>query len=174
MSDCLHFPDTVEEFMEQYKMTDTKQVYSNGIEYVPMFRMKQWFEHENAQHYQEGTTSDTISRQAAIDIERNATVDTNPSHFEAHQKFTQFMDDAEISSFGRWQWSNGFNTALTAVEIDLEKLPSAQPEEAIPVSWIEARIERFKAEDNAFCGLTANIMLVMLNEWKWEQERETK
>lgn len=71
---------------------------------------------------------DLISRQAAIDIERNATVDTNPSHFEAHQKFTQFMDDAEISSFGRWQWSNGFNTALTAVGIDLKKLPSAQPD----------------------------------------------
>jgi len=71
---------------------------------------------------------DLISRQAAIDIERNATVNTNPSHFEAHQKFTQFMDDAEISSFGRWQWSNGFNTALTAVGIDLKNLPSAQPE----------------------------------------------
>ena len=71
-----------------------------------------------------------IERQAAIDIGRNATVDTNPSHFEAHQKFTQFMDDAEISSFGRWQWSNGFNTALTAVGIDLKKLPSAKPETA--------------------------------------------
>ena len=71
---------------------------------------------------------DLIRRAAAIDIGRNATVDTNPSHFEAHQKFMQFMDDAEISSFGRWQWSNGFNTALTAVGIDLEKLPSAQPE----------------------------------------------
>ena len=71
--------------------------------------------------------SDLIERQKAIDIERNATVDTNPSHFEAHQKFTQFMDDAEISSFGRWQWSNGFNTALTAVGIDLKKLPSAHP-----------------------------------------------
>ena len=68
---------------------------------------------------------DTISRDAAIDIERNATVDTNPSHFEAHQKFTQYLDDAEISSFGRWQWANGFNTALTAVVIELRKLPSA-------------------------------------------------
>ncbi len=72
--------------------------------------------------------SELIDRQAAIDIERNATVDTNPSHFEAHQKFTQFMDDAEVSSFGRWQWANGFNTALTAVGIDLKKLPPAQPE----------------------------------------------
>jgi len=80
-------------------------------------------------HRQKGEPmDDLISRREAIDIERNATVDTNPSHFEAHQKFTQFMDDVEISSFGRWQWSNGFNTALTAVGIDLKKLPSAQPD----------------------------------------------
>ena len=59
MSDCMHFPDTVEEFMEQYKMTDAEQVYSNGTEYVPIFRMKQWFEHEKAQLSKEGTTSDT-------------------------------------------------------------------------------------------------------------------
>lgn len=74
------------------------------------------------------SADDTISRQMAIDIERRATVDTNPEHFESHQKFVEFMDDAEISSFGRWQWSNGFNTALTAVGIDLKRLPSAQPQ----------------------------------------------
>ena len=28
--------------------------------------------------------------------------------------------------------------------------------------------------DNVFGGLTANIMLVMLNEWKREQEGETE
>lgn len=31
--------------MEQYKMTDTEHVYSNGTEYVPIYRMKQWLEH---------------------------------------------------------------------------------------------------------------------------------
>lgn len=87
----------------------------------------------------EDSSSDLISRQMALDIERNATVDTNPSHFEAHQKFTQFMDDAEISSFGRWQWSNGFNTALTAVGIDLKKLPPAQPERK-KGEWIDGDI----------------------------------
>ena len=40
------FPNTVEEFMEQYKMVDTEQIYSNGIEFVPIFRMKQWFAHQ--------------------------------------------------------------------------------------------------------------------------------
>lgn len=43
--DIMTFPDTVEEFMEQYKMVDREQIYSNGIEYVPIFRMKQWFKH---------------------------------------------------------------------------------------------------------------------------------
>ena len=45
MSDMMTFPASVEEFMEQYKMTDTEHVYSNGTEYVPIYRMKQWFEH---------------------------------------------------------------------------------------------------------------------------------
>ena len=45
MSDMQTFPETVDEFMEQYKIVDTEQVYTNGIELVPIFRMKQWFEH---------------------------------------------------------------------------------------------------------------------------------
>ena len=45
MNDMMVFPASVEEFMEQYKMTDTDHVYSNGIEYVPIYRMRQWFEH---------------------------------------------------------------------------------------------------------------------------------
>ena len=45
MSDMMAFPASVEEFMEQYKMTDTDHVYSNGTEYVPIYRMRQWFEH---------------------------------------------------------------------------------------------------------------------------------
>lgn len=69
---------------------------------------------------------DLIDRQAAIDIIYRSTVDTNPDHFDAHQKFIQFLDSADISSFGRWQWSNGFNTALTAMSIDVKNLPSAQ------------------------------------------------
>ena len=45
MSDCMTFPNTVKEFMEQYKLIDKDHVYSNGIEFVPIFRMEQWFEH---------------------------------------------------------------------------------------------------------------------------------
>lgn len=44
MGEIMQFPETVEEFMQQYKITDTQQVYTNGTELVPIPRMKQWFE----------------------------------------------------------------------------------------------------------------------------------
>ena len=47
MGEMMTFPASVEEFMEQYKTTDTEHVYSNGTEFVPIYRMKQWFEHVN-------------------------------------------------------------------------------------------------------------------------------
>ena len=72
--------------------------------------------------------TDTISRQEAIDAVDSETVSTNPEHFKSSEKFIKFMDDADIASFGKWQWANGFNTAVVAAKIQLEKLPSAQPE----------------------------------------------
>jgi hypothetical protein len=42
----MSFPATVEEFMESYKIVDREEVYTNGAELIPIFRMKQWFEHE--------------------------------------------------------------------------------------------------------------------------------
>ena len=56
MGDMMTFPASVEEFMEQYKMTDTEHVYSNGTEYVPIYRMRQWFEHCRNQQRQTITT----------------------------------------------------------------------------------------------------------------------
>ena len=38
MGEMMTFPASVEEFMDQYKMTDTEHVYSNGTEYVPIYR----------------------------------------------------------------------------------------------------------------------------------------
>ena len=45
-NEMMEFPQTVEEFMEQYKIVDSKGIYSNGMEMVPIYRMKQWFEHQ--------------------------------------------------------------------------------------------------------------------------------
>lgn len=36
---------SLDDFMEYYKMVDTKEIYSNGTEFVPIFRVKQWEEY---------------------------------------------------------------------------------------------------------------------------------
>ncbi len=71
---------------------------------------------------------DAVPRTSVEYICRKNTVSTNPYEHKYHDKFIQFMDDPEISDFGRWQHSNGFNTALVAVKCDLDKVPSVQPE----------------------------------------------
>ena len=51
MAEMMLFPETVDEFMEQYKVVDTDHVYTNGTEFVPIFRMRQWFEHLSTGKY---------------------------------------------------------------------------------------------------------------------------
>ena len=38
---------SLDDFMESYKMVDTEEIYSNGTEFVPIFRIKQWEEYNN-------------------------------------------------------------------------------------------------------------------------------
>lgn len=45
MADCMAFPKNADEFIGQYKFTDTKQEYTNGAELIPVFRVKQMLEH---------------------------------------------------------------------------------------------------------------------------------
>lgn len=49
--EMMWFPETVEEFMEDYKIVDDKMVYSNGVEFVPIYRMEQWFAHKPQQEW---------------------------------------------------------------------------------------------------------------------------
>ena len=70
---------------------------------------------------------DMVPRKSVEYICRKNTVSTNPYEHKYHDKFIQFMNDPEISDFGRWQHSNGFNTALVAVKCDLDKVPSVTP-----------------------------------------------
>ena len=81
---------------------------------------------------------DAVPRASVEYICRKNTVSTNPYEHKYHDKFIQFMDDPEISDFGRWQHSNGFNTALVAVKCDLDKVPSVTPKQP---GWIPTSVK---------------------------------
>lgn len=41
----MDFPDTFDEFVKDYGFKDKDEVYTNGSELIPVFRVKQWLEH---------------------------------------------------------------------------------------------------------------------------------
>ena len=56
MGVAMTFPKTFDEFAEEYKIVDYKEVYTNGTELIPIFRVKQWLGHiQNDNHFPEVT-----------------------------------------------------------------------------------------------------------------------
>lgn len=45
MGDCMEFPNTIKEFINQYSFKDEKEIYTNGSELIPVFRVMQAIEH---------------------------------------------------------------------------------------------------------------------------------
>ena len=45
MVDKMEFPNTMEEFIESFSFKDSEEVYTNGVELIPVFRVEQGFEH---------------------------------------------------------------------------------------------------------------------------------
>ena len=46
----MQFPDTFEEFVKSYSFVDDKEIYTNGSELIPTFRLKQWIEHKKEEN----------------------------------------------------------------------------------------------------------------------------
>ena len=91
-------------------------------------------------------TKDTIPRSAVEYCLRKETVSTNPEKYKTHEKFIDYMNDPDISEFGHWMHSNGFNCALTAISVDLKKIPSVTP--SSQPGWIPTS-ERLPDNDRA-------------------------
>lgn len=47
MNEQMEFPETFEGFAKEYGFKDDKEVYTNGSDLIPIFRVKQWLEHDN-------------------------------------------------------------------------------------------------------------------------------
>lgn len=93
-------------------------------------------------------TKDTIPRSVVEYCLRKETVSTNPEKYKTHEKFIDYMNDPDISEFGHWMHSNGFNCALTAISVDLEKIPSVTP--SSQPGWIPWDSGRFPEESGTY------------------------
>lgn len=48
MNEQMQFPETFEEFAKEFGFKDDKEVYTNGSDLIPIFRVKQWLEQNMA------------------------------------------------------------------------------------------------------------------------------
>lgn len=55
----------------------------------------------------------------------------------------------------------------------ISMLHSAQPEEAIPVAWLEKQAKWFESMDNAFAQIEANNIRVMIKKWRSEKDERS-
>lgn len=53
-----------------------------------------------------------------------ADLDTNPEHYESHERFTEFMDDPDISNFGKWMMANGEAMTLLNIQCAVKRISS--------------------------------------------------
>lgn len=67
-----------------------------------------------------------VSRQAILNMLDKETKNTSPSLYDKEDKFMDFMDDENISEFGRWQWANGYNAALVTIRLFVKKMKSKE------------------------------------------------
>lgn len=67
-----------------------------------------------------------VSKQAILNQIDRETKNTSPSLYDKEDKFMDFMDDENISEFGRWQWANGYNAALVTIRLFIEKMKSKE------------------------------------------------
>lgn len=60
----MEFPNTFDEFVKSYGFKDNKEVYTNGSELIPVFRVKQWLDHIEP-------CEDAVSREAVLEVVNN-------------------------------------------------------------------------------------------------------
>ena len=48
MANVMSFPQTLDEFAEQYQIVDTGQIWTNGIDFIRVFKVKPWLEYLTA------------------------------------------------------------------------------------------------------------------------------
>ena len=74
----------------------------------------------------EDNTIFMVAKQPILNKLEREVKNTNPSLYDKEDRFMEFMDDENISDFGRWQWANGYNVALVTIRLFIESMKSKE------------------------------------------------
>ena len=82
MGEQMVFPETFDEFAEQYKLVDTKQVYTNGTELIPVFRVRQWLMRPDPLAHNIKTAKSEAIKEFAERLKEHAYLDSGITGFQ--------------------------------------------------------------------------------------------
>jgi hypothetical protein len=82
------------------------------------------------------------------------------------------IDEAEkwIKTYNSGRGGQREQDAIKHVISGIKKLPSAQPEPAIPISWLEKEVEHLESRENSFAVLDAMQLKALIKRWRGEQD----
>ena len=72
MNEQMEFPNTFDEFAKEYGFTDTKEIYTNGSDLIPVFRVKQWLEHTNKEQVACNYTNEDVAKSFIEDVKEKS------------------------------------------------------------------------------------------------------
>lgn len=116
----MDFPNTFDEFAKDYGFRDKKEIYTNGSELIPVFRVKQWLEHISTTKNNFGV--DAVSRKDVHDMLENLPVTVEDKWFNWLQKACMRL--AELPSvtpndtgllFDKEWWNAPYEEVIEAV-----------------------------------------------------------
>ena len=164
MGDVMSFPNTFEKFAEQYKIVDKQEVYTNGTELIPIFRVKQWlYERPTADVVQKREYEQLKAIYADNETQRAYTINMLAEHLEKAKSEVERLqkENAEL-----------LLSETTELHLSMESLINVRVEHPI-FKAIEGKVawEIFDAFDKAIGSCEAwdqlpAVLLQLLAELK--------
>jgi len=128
MGEQMTFPDSFEEFAKLYGFKDDKEVYTNGSDLIPIFRVKQWLEHIETDTAYEGDKC--ASKWIPVSEKLPESAGVYIVTCEITNRFNERINvtDAYCFYYGTWYDDNRVNDARKIVDNEVKAwMPLPEP-----------------------------------------------
>ena len=133
MNEQMVFPETFEKFAKEYGFKDDKEVYTNGSELIPIFRVKQWLEHDNKLRAIETDTAYECGKHANkwIPASERLPAESVPVLVQAEEIYyaDSYTKGIIIGWRGKMGWHTITNKGREAIHYPIAWMPLPEPYE---------------------------------------------
>lgn len=109
MADCMMFPKDWHDFLKSYSFADKEEVYTNGSELIPVFRVEQLIEHLMAEKQAE---IERLCKKIGVMKESIEDAIMSETVFDTFDDLSSYVNAERCRSE---EWTGGIRDAIQAV-----------------------------------------------------------